>query len=100
MPLLLRRETTWGFIPGAHVSGDRKESPRGIYKALHKKQEFSGPPTPKLGAQTPFFMSLSQNSKIKVTGIQISGESLPQSPGEPAPHRTPQKQSPICLLPS
>lgn len=33
MPLLFRRETTQGFLPSAHTSGDREESPRGVYQS-------------------------------------------------------------------
>lgn len=34
---LVRRETTQGFIPSAHASGDKKESPRGIYQRTTKE---------------------------------------------------------------
>lgn len=33
-----RRGTTQGFIPSAHASGDRKESPGGILLKSHKRR--------------------------------------------------------------
>lgn len=44
---LVRRETTQGFIPSAHASGDKKESPRGIYQRTTKEDSISVvlPPT-------------------------------------------------------